>query len=518
MDNENDFRLMVELSPNAIAIICQDEIVYVNPAGLILFGGKEAEDLLGKSLWTFIHPRYKPIIEKRNKQMMDEGTRTPPLEIKLHRSDGDIVEVEMLMNPLIFNGHPAIQVIFNDITTRKYIEDQIRQRNIELSAMNAIAATVSQTLDLKTLLEDALDDVLQLELLGGNAQGMIFLVDDGSDLLSLVAHRGAHPNHPCLKQPPRIGECLCGLAVQLGETVISKDCFHDERHTRSWAEMPEHKDVSLPLKAHGNILGAMDVRLPAEKEIGENVVGLLAAVADQISVAIENARLFQEVQQQNERLRSLSARLVEAEDNERKRLSRELHDRVGEGLTALGINLNIIRKQLPERSLESVQRYLDDCIALVEQTTDRIRDVMAELRPPMLDDYGLVATLGWYAEQFSARVGVDMRVIGHEPTPRLPSSVENALFRIAIEALTNIVKHAQASHVTIKVDFDDQFLRLEIADDGVGFDTSHPFGHDQERGWGLLTMSERAEAVGGRWSIESSLETGGTCVIAEVPR
>lgn len=265
-------------------------------------------------------------------------------------------------------------------------------------------------------------------------------------------------------------------------------------------------------------MGAMDVRLPAQKEVSQKVVSLLAAVADQISVAIENARLFQEVQQQNERLRSLSARLVEAEDNERQRISRELHDQVGEGLTALGINLNIIRTKLPDQELDSVHHYLDDCFNLVEQTTDRIRDVMAELRPPMLDDYGLVATLGWYAEQFSARVGVDMRVTGDEPDPRLLSSVENALFRIATEALTNVAKHAQASQVTLTVDFDDELLRLTIADDGVGFDTNHPFHHDQERGWGLMTMSERAESVGGRCRIESNLEDGGTRVIAEVPR
>ncbi|OGO18889.1 MAG: hypothetical protein A2Z14_11075 [Chloroflexi bacterium RBG_16_48_8] len=518
MENENDFRLMVELSPSAIVIICQDEIVYVNPAGLLLFGVRDVEDLLGKSLWTFIHPRYKPIIEKRNKQVMDEGIKIPPLELRLSRLDGESTEVETTINPFKFNGLPAFQATFQDITTRKYVEEQIRQRNIELSALNAIAATVSQTLDLKTILDEALDEVLHLELLGGDAQGMIFLVEDSSDLLWLATHRGALPNHPCLKRSPRLGECLCGLAAQLSEPVISEDCFHDERHTRSWAQMPAHKDVCLPLTAHGKVLGVMDVRLPAQKEISENVVNLLAAVADQISVAIENARLFQEVQQQNERLRILSTRLVEAEENERKRLSRELHDQVGEGLTALGINLNIIRKQLPGQALESIQRYLEDSFALVEQTTDRIRGVMSELRPPILDDYGLVAALGWYAEQFSSRVGVEVVVSGLEPDPRLSSPVENALFRIAAEALTNIAKHAQASQVTIRIEYTNAFLRLEIADDGIGFNPKSPFRIDQDKGWGLMTMTERAESVGGSFKVESSSAEKGTRVIAEVPR
>jgi signal transduction histidine kinase len=241
-------------------------------------------------------------------------------------------------------------------------------------------------------------------------------------------------------------------------------------------------------------------------------------VADQISVAIENARLFQEVQLQNKRLRFLSARLVEAEDNERQRLSRELHDQVGESLTALGINLNIIRSQLPDQELHSIQNYLEDSFRLVEQTTERIRDVMAELRPPLLDDYGLVATLGWYAEQYSARVRVEVLMIGVEPDPRLPSAVENALFRIATEALTNVAKHAQATQVTMSIDFDEDSLRLVIADDGVGFDTKAPSGNDQDKGWGLMTMSERAETVGGQLRIQSGNAAKGTSIIVEVPR
>jgi PAS domain S-box-containing protein len=518
MENGSDFRRMVELSPNAIVIVGQDEILYANPAGLTLFGCKDEEELQGKNIWTFLNPMYEHIIENRINQMVEEGVEPTPLEVRISTLEGGSIEVELTINPFTYDGLPAFQATFHDITTRKYVEDQIRQRNIELSALNSIAETVSQTLDLKTILEEALEDVLHLELLGGNTQGMIFLIEEGSNLLSLVAHRGAPPDHPCLIMPPRIGECLCGLAVQQGEIIISENCFEDNRHTRSWAEMPEHKDICLPLQAHGDILGAMDVRLPVEKEIGEMIINLLAAVAGQISVAIENARLFQEVQLQNERLRILSSRLVEAEDNERQRLSRELHDQIGECLTALGINLNIIRTQLPDREVKSVHRYLDDSFHLVGQAAERMRDLMAELRPPILDDYGLVAALGWYAEQYSSRVGVEVVVSGLEPTPRLSPPVENVLFRIATEALINIAKHAQASQVTIRIEHTDDLLHLEIVDDGIGFDPNSPHYINKEKGWGLMTMTERAESVGGQLRIESNQIERGTRVIAEVPR
>lgn len=237
----------------------------------------------------------------------------------------------------------------------------------------------------------------------------------------------------------------------------------------------------------------------------------------------ERKRTEEALQQYAERLRALAAQMAEVAEDERQRLARELHDQVGQNLTALGINLNIIRTQMPEEAAAPVRSRLDDSLSLVEQTAARVRDVMADLRPPVLDDYGLVAALHWYGEQFARRTDIATAVEGEEPVPRLAARVENALFRIAQEALTNVVKHAQATHVTVTVEVDGGTLRLVVADDGIGFDPSttlrtspaplaEPAGG---RGWGLLTMTERAEAVGGRCRIESDSRQG-TRVVVEV--
>ena len=178
---------------------------------------------------------------------------------------------------------------------------------------------------------------------------------------------------------------------------------------------------------------------------------LILTLADQTSTAIENARLYQAVTTQRERLRALTTRLAETEEVERQQLARELHDRVGQHLTALGINLNIVRGQMPEDTTEDVRERLDDTLALVKQTTQRIRDVMADLRPPVLDDYGLTAALDWYGRQFASRTGVTVTVQGEKLAPRLDAPTENALFRIAQEALTNVAKHAQAAQVIMTV-------------------------------------------------------------------
>ena len=232
---------------------------------------------------------------------------------------------------------------------------------------------------------------------------------------------------------------------------------------------------------------------------------------------IARRRHEEEMRGYAERLRVLTERLAETEEAERRRLARELHDQVGQNLTALGLNLNMALTQLPPDAPEAVRARLLDSLTLVEQTTERIRGVMADLRPSVLDDYGPVAALRWYGDQFAARAGVRVAVVGESFDPRLPARVENALFRIAQEALTNVAKHASATAVTITVEATERAARLIVADDGIGFDAAHARGCGDHRGWGLLLMAERAEAVGGRCAIKSRPRQG-TRVIVEMPR
>ncbi len=217
-----------------------------------------------------------------------------------------------------------------------------------------------------------------------------------------------------------------------------------------------------------------------------------------------------------DRLRALTAQLAEVEDAGRQRLAQELHDQVGQNLTALGINLNIIKSQMPTDTLNLLQSRLDDSLRLVEQTTEKIRDVMADLRPPVLDDYGLAAALRWYGQHFAWRTEIEVSVIGEEPVPRFPERVEIALFRITQEALTNVAKHSQATEVIVSLEMIKNTLRLTISDNGIGFDVKE-FKTNEDRGWGLLTIHQRAEAIGGRSKIESNYKKG-THVIVEVER
>ena len=229
----------------------------------------------------------------------------------------------------------------------------------------------------------------------------------------------------------------------------------------------------------------------------------------------ERKRAGQERRDYAERLRGLSRRLFAVEETERRNINRELHDRIGQSVSALNINLNIIRSQLPQESLDVVGARLQDTQTLLEGTAVQIRDIMTNLHPPALDDYGLLAALRAYAEFFGARVAVPITVHGEDLSPRLSLAAEMALFRIAQEALANAVKHARARNIEVALGATPERVTLTIYDDGVGFDAEHTMPAGSH--WGLATMRERADAVGATLRIKSTPGRG-VHVIVHVPR
>jgi two-component system sensor histidine kinase UhpB len=237
-----------------------------------------------------------------------------------------------------------------------------------------------------------------------------------------------------------------------------------------------------------------------------------------ISVDITNLKAAEDRARHDAALvRALASRLVEAETAERGRLALELHDRVGQSLTALGINFSLLRMQVADAVPGAAWR-LDFLQSLIEDTIACVRDVMADLRPPMLDDYGPMSALRSWVKHLPSLSPVEIHIDSDDPKPRLPGPLENGLFRIAQEALNNVVKHAEATRATVSLEIDATSVRLVITDDGRGF--IPPAAGDSiadEPRWGLLSMTERARAVGGRLTVESQ-PGHGTRIIVEVDR
>ena len=248
-----------------------------------------------------------------------------------------------------------------------------------------------------------------------------------------------------------------------------------------------------------------------------DAAGTIVAIGGIATDITDRRRAEQELKMYADRLQSLSRRLVEAQENYRRELSRELHDRVGQNLTALNINLEILLNSLPASLKAQRGPRLMDSLALVNSTADAIEDVMSELRPPMLDDYGLPAALRWLSKQFTQRTGIAVALKDSGQLERMDPAIEIALYRIVQEALTNVAKHAQARHVDIIVANDPGGISLTIVDDGIGFDPASMDQRATKTGWGVINMRERAQAVGGTLTIESAPGKG-THVIVIVLR
>jgi len=218
----------------------------------------------------------------------------------------------------------------------------------------------------------------------------------------------------------------------------------------------------------------------------------------------ERKKLEEQREADVRRLAELSRRVVAVQEAERRRLAAELHDRTSPNLSAAALILGTIAADLPPQVPGGLESRLADTSALLGDTIAGIRDVCAELRPATLDYAGLPEALREYAGQLSQRTGIAVNVSSGSPKARLNPDSESMLFRIAQEALTNCAKHAQASAVTIELRFSNAQAVLTISDNGTGFDPEVLGQPGSRPGLGLLTMRERVEFAGGKFSLESA--------------
>jgi PAS domain S-box-containing protein len=203
------------------------------------------------------------------------------------------------------------------------------------------------------------------------------------------------------------------------------------------------------------------------------------------------------------RLEETARNLVASQETARRRLSSELHDRTSPNLAAISINLNIIASELSQQHATEISERLEDTSALIADTTTSIREICADMRPPLLDYAGLTATLESYVQQFERRTGIKVQFNCVKREARYTPELESLLFRIFQEAMTNCAKHAHATLVIVTLSNDDYPIALNITDDGIGFDLAQ-LGKDGVIGFGVLNMREMTEVAGGKFSIESA--------------
>lgn len=245
-----------------------------------------------------------------------------------------------------------------------------------------------------------------------------------------------------------------------------------------------------------NLAWVNDLR---SKELSQLVIQMSREVEDRLSVE-------KELKTKEQELRALSRKLLTLQETERSRISRELHDQLGQDFTAVSFSLELLRRELPDDYSTAV----DETIRLVSQSIDHVRGLAMELRPSLLDHLGLEAALRWNADRIRSHTGVDVTFITENEGQRFPASVEAACFRIAQEATTNAVRHGSAHSLVIRHIVNDESLTVSIEDDGKGFVYPPTGSKGFSTGLGLLGMKERAEDNGGVLTIKSQPGHGTT--------
>ncbi len=240
-------------------------------------------------------------------------------------------------------------------------------------------------------------------------------------------------------------------------------------------------------------------------------MGLLLAVFSMgkiLRLEAESAARYQEISTARAELKQLSARLVEAQENERRSISRELHDAVGQTLTGVRVELANLSRKIRSQQMDGLDVKVEEIKDMVDDSVGVVRNMALLLRPSMLDDLGLVPALQWQAREVSKRTGVRVKLAAEGVSEDLPEDHKTCIYRVVQEALHNCVQHSEASVVRVTVEQSPNRILLVIQDDGKGFDPQ------LERGMGLLGMQERVSHLGGTFSVESLPGTGAIlCIV-----
>ena len=453
-ESEERYRDLVE---NSLELICthdlEGRILSVNRAASELFG-YTPQDLVKKNIRDILAPTVRDQFSRYMERILKEGATSGPMLIETSSGEHRLLEY---YNSLRTEGvaAPIVRGIARDITEARRAELALRESEERY----------------RELFENSKD---------------AFYVHDINGVYTSINHAG---------------EKLSGYTR---EEIIGKHFsdFMTPEHARHVQRQLQKKlesagettyEIEMITKKGKNIPVEISSRLIMEHGVAVGVQGCVRDISEK--------------KKAQEAARNYSRRLIEAQEAERRRISRELHDQVGQILTAVKMNLHALKHQCTqEEILSTINKNLD----VIDEAVDQIRDLSIDLRPLLLDDLGLVVALRWYLERQMRNVGIPMKFISGslDEDDRFSSELETACFRIVQEGVTNVVRHARANRISVRLERVVSDLILLITDDGAGFDARMLRSGTAMATLGLRGMEERAQAVGGTITIDSAPALG----------
>ncbi|MDH5789542.1 MAG: GAF domain-containing sensor histidine kinase [Nitrospinota bacterium] len=372
----------------------------------------------------------------------------------------------------------------------------------EYQVLHEVARALQSSEETELILKQVLKILIQFEELKVESKAGIFLADEEKKVLRLFTTVGFFTDEFLEReQEVPYGDCLCGRAAVSGELLMSDSCFIDARHERTFTDMTAHGHYIIPLKSREKLVGVMFLytsinpswykhsqevllsigglvgdavmRLQNEEQLRNHKHALEQEVTERKQIERELMKyrdhLEEEVEARTEQLRDLSNRLQTIREEEKARIAREVHDELGQALTALKLDLAWVERRLKEPATEVMEK-IQSIYALIESTIERVQIISTELRPRILDVLGVSEALRWQTGEFKERTGTECELIIRPEMMDLDAERSTTLFRVYQEALTNIARHAGASRIDVRCEQFSDRVELEVKDNGRGID------------------------------------------------
>ncbi len=467
-------------------------------------------------IYDLLHEGKEVVIDD-----VQKDRRLPPLLKKLHLRSLLLVPIVLrgdLLGVLsVDSGETPHRFTGSEVKLARFIADQAavgienirycqreRDKAKELGLLAEIATTGTELHEERSILSLAIEKAVSLMRVDA---GTLFLIDPERWVPTTSVAQG--PSLAPIGRPkplsPRGLEGMIALSQKpwaIPNIASEKKLPASERgRLKGWASY-----LGVPLVYKGITRGILSIATRQPRTFAPREVALMNSIAHQVALTIENVRLYNLNRAHQEDLRQLSLKVLSTQEDERRRISRELHDAMGQGLLALKLHLEILADQIPPE-MASQREEIGEAHAIATQTIEEIRRLVADLRPLKLDDLGLVPTLRGLIKDFSRKFKIRTTLKRVKLYRRLPSDMETMIYRIVQEALTNVAKHARATQVSIWLERIEERVRVRVIDNGVGFDAT-TLARRRARRFGLVGIQERVDLMGGAFQILSGRGRG----------
>jgi signal transduction histidine kinase len=361
-------------------------------------------------------------------------------------------------------------------------------KTVESSALLRLLDAELASDDLSTLLGKVLDITTQTFQA---SLGIILLCDKETGALRISSSVGLDAVVP-EDFKVEVGIGFSGKIAASGEPGMILDTNSDNGVLRPMIRIKAKSLWGVPLKADGETIGVMVIGFPKPYEWLPTERELMRAIGDRTALAIERARMTDALREREQRIAELSGHLLRVQEEERKRISRELHDETGQALMVIRLYLGMME---PSVTAKGVKGKIRETVEVVDRTIEGIRRIIGKLSPLVLQELGLVAAVRKEAKDFARNTGVKARVLISEDVGRLAPGTEQAIYRVVQEALHNVAKHAHAKNVTVQISREGKLVQVVVEDDGVGIQARS--GQVRDQSFGLAGMKERIAMLGG---------------------